>query len=520
MASACDLDLVLVNPGGRRRIYQSLGATLAAIEPPIWAGLMATHARKHGFRCTILDANAEDLDPEAVATRLAALNPRLVAVVVYGHNPSASTQVMPAAGEICRAIKANTPPQEVILLGGHVAALPERTLREETVDYVAGGEGLCTLVDLLHALKESRAPRLDQVHDLWSRDGDGIRVGPPAPLLKDLDGQVPGVAWDLLPMPRYRAHNWHCFGGLPREPYAALYTTLGCPYRCTFCCIQAPFKRGEQAAGYKPEVNSYRFWSPEAVLAQIDTLVTQYDVRNLKIADEMFVLNRRHVLDICHGITERGYDLNIWAYARVDTVRDEAMLEALARAGCRWLAFGIEAGTGKVRDDVAKGFAQEAIYTGLERVRAAGISIGANYIFGLPEDDLASMQATLDLALDLNAEYANFYCAMAYPGSALYTKAVREGWPLPRSWSGYSQYAPDTLPLPTRYVSGYEVLRFRDEAFRAYYTSPRYLEMARRTFGHETIRDIQEIAAGRLVRNPSGAGAAVSVPRAVHKSVR
>ena len=34
-------------------------------------------------------------------------------------------------------------------------------------------------------------------------------------------------------------------------------------------------------------------------------------------ADEMFVLNKRHVLGICDLLIERGYDLNIWAYARV-----------------------------------------------------------------------------------------------------------------------------------------------------------------------------------------------------------
>ena len=29
--------------------------------------------------------------------------------------------------------------------------------------------------------------------------------------MDDLDGEMPGVAWDLLPMKQYRAHNWHCF---------------------------------------------------------------------------------------------------------------------------------------------------------------------------------------------------------------------------------------------------------------------------------------------------------------------
>jgi radical SAM superfamily enzyme YgiQ (UPF0313 family) len=310
---------------------------------------------------------------------------------------------------------------------------------------------------------------------------------------------MPGLAWDLLQMQKYRAHNWHCFGGLERQPYASIYTTFGCPYHCSFCCIQAPFKSGEKLAGWKETVNSYRFWSPQSVIGQIDKLVHDYGVRNIKIADEMFVLNPRHVLGICEAIIERGYDLNIWAYARVDTVKGE-MLDKLKRAGFNWLAFGIEAASERVRDDVDKGFGQDEIFRTIEKVRAAGINVIANYIFGLPGDDLESMQATLDLALELNCEFANFYSAMAYPGSQLYNLALQKGWSLPEKWSGYSQHAVDTLPLPTKYLSGAEVLRFRDQAFQVYFSSPEYLSMVAQKFGAETAQGIKEMAAHPLKR--------------------
>lgn len=494
-----DIDLVLVNPGGRARIYQSLATELTAVEPPVWAGLMASFVRQRGRSVAIIDANAEGLGPEEAAARAIEMRPRLVAVPVYGHQPSASTQVMPAASAVTTALKELAPELPVLMVGGHVTSLPQRTLAEERCDFVAGGEGLHTMVELLEALAARSAPEFSRVRGLWTRDGAGARCSAPAPLVTNVDVEMPGVAWDLLPMRRYRAHNWHCFGEASREPYVALYTTLGCPFHCSFCCIQAPFKSGEALAGYKDSANSYRFWSAARVLDDLTLLVERHGVRNVKIADEMFVLNARHVNAICDGIVERGLPLNIWAYARVDTVKD-SMVEKLARAGVRWLAFGIEAASERVRADVDKGFDDELVFRTLEKVRGAGIRVIGNYIFGLPEDDHETMQQTLDLAIELNCEFANFYCAMAYPGSPLYERAIAEGWPLPDAWSGYSQHSVDSLPLPTRHLSAGEVLRFRDEAFQTYFKSPRYLAMVEATFGTATLAEVVAMTAHRLER--------------------
>src|SRR5258708_27592645 len=147
------LDLVLINPSSRTQVYQSLGTKLAAIENPVWAGLMATFCHRRGLSVAVIDAEAEELVADEVAERVRMLNPVLAAVVVYGHQPSASTQIMTASGLVCTAIKQRLPEQKVLLVGGHVAALPEQTLREEVADFVASGEGLHTLVGLVGALK-------------------------------------------------------------------------------------------------------------------------------------------------------------------------------------------------------------------------------------------------------------------------------------------------------------------------------------------------------------------------------
>jgi radical SAM superfamily enzyme YgiQ (UPF0313 family) len=490
------VDLLLVNPGGRAGSYQALASTLTAIEPPVWAGLMATYVRRLGYRVRVLDANAEGLSPEDVAEHVREWRPTLTAIVVYGHHPSASTQVMPAAGAICRAIRERVPSAVTLLVGGHVAALPEQTLRDEVCTFVATGEGLRTFAPLIEALGAA-APRWDRVPGLMYRDGDNICRGPAAPLVTDLDAEMPAVAWDLLPMERYRAHNWHAFGTTgSRSPYGALYTTLGCPYTCAFCCIQAPFYEGERAAG---RTHSYRRWSPAGVLAQIDTLADVYGVRHVKLADELFVLHQTHVSAICRGLAARRDPLNIWAYARVDSIAPD-LIPLLRDAGVRWLALGIESADAHVRADVDKAYAQDQIASTLDRLRDAGIHVLGNYMFGLPEDDHASMQQTLDLAVELNTPYANFYCAMAYPGSSLYARARAEGWSLPASWAGYAQLGVDTHPLPTRHLAGEDVLRFRDNAFTTYFTSPRYLSMLKATFGAGAVAEVKAMTAVPLER--------------------
>jgi anaerobic magnesium-protoporphyrin IX monomethyl ester cyclase len=496
------LDVLFVNPGGQRRIYQNLGQNLAAKEPPIWASQLATFLRLRGRSVQILDANALDLEPEQVAAAVQQIAPRLVAVVVYGHNPNASTFAMPGARDVCAAIDAAVPEQKVLLLGGHVAALPERTLREEAVDFVADGEGAYTLDELLAALTASAdQPELRKVRGLVWWDGDRVVHNAPAPIVRDLPAEMPGMAFDLLPMERYRAHNWHCFGRASRQPYAALYTTLGCPFACTFCCIQAPFKRGEAAAGFDPSLNSYRRFDPDAVVATVRQLVERHGVQNLKLADELFLLDKKHVARICDGLAALGADLNIWAYARVDTVKDSDLLARMRAAGVRWLALGIESASEAVRADVDKGYRPAAIAKAVDGIRQSGIHVMANYIFGLPEDSLATMQQTLDFAVELNTEFANFFSAMAYPGSQLYRDASARGWPLPNDWAGYSQHSKNCLPLPTKYLAGSEVLAFRDAAFQRYFRRPEYVAMVERTFDAIAAAEVRAMVAEPLPRD-------------------
>ena len=284
-------DLVIVSPGNNRVIYQELSRRYAAVEPPVWAGLLANFCRKKGYGVDIIDQEARGLEPEIIAEQCVESRPKLVAVVVYGQQPSASTQNMTMAASICTEIKKLDPELKTVMVGGHPSALPERTLNESEADFVCQGEGPDTLDGLLQVDNLEDESQYSKVPGLWYRSGGFPAFTQPSPVIpqQELAHVLPGVAWDLLPMDAYRAHNWHCFAHIDeREPYAALYTSLGCPFRCSFCCINAPFG--------KPAL---RCWDPEFVITELDLLATKYNVKNVKIVDEMFVLNPSHVIQLC-----------------------------------------------------------------------------------------------------------------------------------------------------------------------------------------------------------------------------
>jgi len=479
-------DVLFVNPGViKKRVYQDLSKDFSAVEPPFWAALTAAFIRDKGFGVDLLDANAENLTPEESAKIIVEKNPKLVNIVVYGQHPSASTQLMTAVGLLCKEIKKRDNDLKIILTGVHPSSLPEKTLREEECDYVCEGEGFYTILGLV------KGNGLNEIPGLWYKEKFEVKNNFRADNIQDLDKELPNVAWDLLSWGKYKAHNWHCLHDLEsRNSYVSISTSLGCPFNCKFCVINSPFG--------KP---LYRTWSVEWVLKQLEILVEKYGIKNIKFIDELFVLNPEHFMKIADGIIEKKYDVNIWVYARIDTVKEE-YLAKLKKAGFNWFCLGIESGDEDVRLSVSKGrFKDEDIRNIVKKIQNAGIWIIGNYLVGLDEDSEKSMQKTLDLSKELNCEFANIYCCTAYPGSRLYKEVISKGVLLPEKWQDYAQHSFKFIPLSTKHLSSEEVLKFRDNAFHEYFESPFYLDMIENKFGIGARRHIEEMTKFKLKRD-------------------
>ena len=467
--------------------------------------MLANACLKEGYHTEILDCEVLHYNYEKSAQSINDLKPKIACFVVYGQQPSASSQNMEGAVEISKILKKVNPNIKILFVGGHIAALPYETLlSEKSIDMVCCNEGVVSILNLLKIKNIDDDTELKKVTGIFFRDNDkNIIKNPPSQIIakKDLEKVLPGVAWDSLPnFSNYRTAGWHSWSNnSEKSPFAALYTSLGCPYKCSFCMINIINRTDNSPNISSQNSNLFRWWTPEFIIKQFDYFAKE-GVKNIKIADELFVLNPNHFLKICDLIIERGYDFNIWAYSRIDTCKPQ-FLEKLKKAGVNWLGLGIENPSNIIRKEVHKdSFKEVKIIDIIKMIQDQGINVAANYIFGLPYENKESMEFTLNFALEANTEMANFYSAMAYPGSPLYLDAVSKNIALPQTYSGYSQHSYETLNLPSKYLTAAEILKFRDYAWMKYHTNENYLSLLKKKFGTQAFDNINNTTKIKLKR--------------------
>ena len=503
------LDILFIHPNASKKIYQELSKDHSAHEPPIWAGMLANHCRSKNFKTAILDCEVSKLDYEKSAKEINNLKPKIACFVVYGQQPSASSQNMEGATKTSIELKKLNNEIKTLFVGGHVAALPKETLlNESSIDFVALNEGVYSISNLLSADNLNEESYLKKIKGIGFRNNENqIILNEPETVVpkKLLEDDLPGIAWDLLPnLSEYRTAGWHSWSNnSDKQPFAALYTSLGCPYKCSFCMINIINRTNNDENVSSQNSNIFRWWSPEFIIKQFDYIAKQ-GVKNVKIADELFVLNPNHFMKICDLLIERNYGFNIWAYSRIDTCKPQ-YLEKLKKAGVNWLGLGIENPDTVLRKEVHKDSYKEVkIIDVINGIRESGINVAANYIFGLPEDTEKSLKFTYDFAEETNSEMVNFYSAMAYPGSPLFLEARKNGIELPSTYSGYSQHSYDTLNLSTTKLSAGQILKFRDEAWMKYHTNEKYLNLIKEKFGQNAVDNIKSTTRIKLKRKLLG----------------
>jgi len=504
------MDVVFVSPNNSRESYQGLATTYAAVEPPTWALILAESVRSAGFSCAIIDSLAEGLSDDEVYDRLKKLKPYLICFVVYGQNVNAGTANMTGATRLSAFLKARENDLLIGFVGSHVQALPKETLeKESSIDFAFLNEGICSLHEILS--QKPVKTDLSKISGIAHRNLEGaVLINGRAKIVpqNEMDHMMPGYAWDLLPFKErpldlYRAPFWHAnYIDENRSPYAAIQTSIGCQFKCSFCMINLINKDDDAAESIASNYSGMRHWSVECVEKTLEQLV-QMGVKTIRITDEMFLLNRKYylpVVEVLESLNDKD-DLFIWAYSRIDTVPNPKILAKLRSAGFRWLCLGIESGDQAIRLEVAKGKFEEVDVTRvIKQVESAGINVMANYIYGLPGDSKETIEKTFALSCELNTLGWNTYAAMALPGSPLYSAAKKAGIKLPQEYHEFAFHSYTTVPLPTNSLSGAEVLKLRDEKFTEYFGRTEFLDKIESQFGRKARDNIVEMTKKKLKR--------------------
>ncbi len=504
------IDILFITPNSSKKVYQDLSKNYSAIEPPTWSLLLAESCRSKNFKVGILDANAEQLDNVECLNKIRLLEPRLLCFVVYGQNVNAGTTNMVGAVQLANHIKLNKIQSPIIFVGSYIQALPIKTLEDEkSVDIVCTNEGVYTLHNLLR-LENFNSEDLRNIKGIGYRENNTCKLTPPEKIVPQdrMDIDLPGYAWDLLPKNKkpfdlYRAPMWHAeYLEENRSPYAAIQTSLGCQFGCSFCMINIINRNDNEEIGVASNYSKMRFWSTEFIFREFMKLYN-YGVKTIRIVDEMFLLNPKYYIPLCEKLSKlnKNDELKMWAYSRVDTLRRKNILSLVRSAGIKWLCLGIESGDKKIRLEVSKGkFEDVDIDKVVNQVHESGIEIMANYIYGLPGDTKDTINETFKLSKKLNTLGWNTYAAMALPGSALYKEALEKNYKLPEKYEDFSFHSYNTQPLPTDSLDPAEILKLRDNHYFEYHTNKKFLDKIKSKFGEKAKENILSMSKIKLKR--------------------
>jgi len=422
---------------------------------------------------SVVDAQAEELSYEALAEHAAGEAPDLVGI-------TAMTFTLLDVAHTVEVMRQAVPEAKIVLGGPHVHLYPRESAALPGVDFAIIGEGEYAIVELCDHLEQPG--RWGEVPGLvYHHDGEIVVNDRPA-LIDDLDA-LPFPARDLTPFRRYSSVIAR------RQPITTMFTSRGCPYRCTFCD--------------RPHLGKkFRAQSAGRVVDEMQECV-EMGIHELLIYDDTFTVRRQRVLDVCSEIQRRGLDVGWDIRARVDTV-DEEMLKALRAAGCERVHYGVEAGSDEFMQVLRKGITVEQARQAIRLTKRAGMATLAYFMIGIPGETEADIRQTMRLARDLAPDFVHITILTPFPGTEIYRRALEEGVYATDHWLDFAREPrPGFQPLYWTKELGRERLEtLLIEAYKSFYTRPSYI-----------ARQLLKIRSWRELRDKLKAGLRVAFLR-------
>jgi anaerobic magnesium-protoporphyrin IX monomethyl ester cyclase len=413
----------LANKGTRVVRDDSGIVTSHVFAPPLGLVAILRRLKDAGTRVRIIDWQVER-DPHKILAQ------ELRDCKIFGVSAITGAQITDGliATKLAKTI---TPKVKTIWGGWHATQLPEQTLQNEFIDYVAVGAGEEAFPRLVDALEQKGEPPAG----IWYKSGRLIvNNGKANPPEFNTLGFMP---YDLLKMEAYLKY-FNVLGVLDSQRHErrrgfAFVSQYGCPFACTFCEITALFGRRTY---YSPATNA---------LNELEHLVRHFGVEEVYFFSPEFFVNRKYASELCQGMIDRGLQISWGASTRVDSLlraHKSGTLDLAIQSGCFHLNLGMEAVSPNIQKRIRK-----AEYTSQDSLEAArilylkGISAQLNLICGWPFETREDLIVTEEIVAQIiltNPKAAialNFW--KPFPSVPAYDEALAAGYNPPTTLAAW-----------------------------------------------------------------------------------
>lgn len=327
---------------------------------------------------------------------------------------SALNAEMEAAFEVARLTKA-LKPEALVVLGGPCTHRQAETmlLRCAEIDWVFDGEAERSFPAAIASYLAGEAAD-GTIPGMYFRDKGGIVAPDGNDVPQDLDA-LPWPAWDQVDFDAYaRAQNMNTW--MRGRRYAALFTSRGCPYRCSYC--------------HDSFAKTFRSRSAEDVVAEISLLIERHGVDEFQIFDDIFNLDRSRVERIFALLKARYPHRRLFFCfpngLRADLL-DRHVIRVLKEAGAYQVTIAIESVTPRLQELTRKRLDLEKTYRVIDECWQEGIFVKAFFMLGFPTETPHEIWDTLRFALRSRITFAHFFTVVPQPGTPLYDLARIEG---------------------------------------------------------------------------------------------
>ena len=419
---------------------------------PYWLAYAVGVLEKEGFEVQFIDAPAMDLLEDEVVKQVVDFDPKLLVV-------DSTTASFYNDAAILGKIKKDTGAVS-IMVGTHVSATAEESLRScVDIDGIARREYDFIIRDIAIKLRSDEDYR--NVNGLSYIKDDQAVHNPDMPYIENLD-ELPFVS-DV-----YNRHFKECyhsyFYGANLHPIMVILSGRGCPFKCIYCLYP------QVMTGHR-----FRVRSPKNLVDELEHIKNTFpDVKDVFIEDDTFTINKKRVREICNEIIGRKLEITWSTNSRADV--DQETLTLMKRAGCRELCVGFESGDQKILDNIGKKLKLDKQFTFMDSAKKAGIIVHGCFLVGNPGETRETLNSTLDLALKLNPDTAQFYPIMVYPGTRAYEWADKEGFITTRK---YDEWLTDdgqhSSVVKRDTLSHEDLVKWGNEARRTFYLRPSYM---------------------------------------------